>query len=160
MIARVKIPNALAAIVAVGLVLPAGAAVLYKSVDERGTVTFSDMPPPSGSRLVESRDLGAPSSAEIAGLPRSSLAMEEAFQELDYDKALREANERVDLAEHALALARSGHSRTQRPGLNEGGLTMADAERIEFHQRDLRAAKASLTEILRSRQLASGRPVR
>jgi hypothetical protein len=41
-----------------------------------------------------------------------------------------------------------------------GGLPPADAERIEFHKRDLRIARTALAELLRSRQLASGRPVR
>jgi hypothetical protein len=157
--AGVKIAPALAAIAA-SLVLPAGASVLYKSIDDRGTVTFSDVPPPAGSRLLESREIGTPSSNEIMGLPPAATAMEEAFQMLDYDKALREANARVDMAEHALALARAAHARTPRPGLNGGGLPLAEAERIEFHQRDLRAARASLAELLRSRQLASGRPVK
>jgi hypothetical protein len=140
----------------------AGASVLYKSVDPNGTITFSDVPPPPGSRLLESRsfDPGAPSSAEIAGLPATAMALEEAFQMIDYDQALREANERVDLAEHALALARAAHARTARPGLNGGGLSLAEAERIEFHKRDLRSARLALAELLRSRQLASGRPPR
>jgi hypothetical protein len=37
---------------------------------------------------------------------------------------------------------------------------MADADRIEFHKRDLRAARIALADLLRSRQLASGRPLR
>jgi hypothetical protein len=159
---KVRLP---AAVLLAAIATPVAASVLYKSMDANGTITFSDQPPPPDSRLLESRALGAPhfgspSSAEIAGLPASATALEEAYQMIDYDRALREANERVDLAEHALALARAGHARTPRPGLNGGGLSLAEAERIEFHQRDLRAARMALAELLRSRQLASGRPLR
>lgn len=148
---------------AAALALPAGANVLYKSVDEKGTVTFSDMPPPSGSRLLEERPLGAPAhspgyASELSGPTRG---LESAFQMLDYDRALREANDRVDLAEHALAQARAAYAATPRPGLNAvGGPPPADVERIEFHKRDLRIARTALAELLRSRQLASGRPLK
>lgn len=150
-------------LLAATLALPAGANVLYKSVDERGTVTFSDMPPPAGTRLLEERPLAAPGHSpgyanELSGPSRG---LESAFQMLDYDQALREANDRVDLAEHALARARAAYAATPRPGLNAvGGLPQADAERIEFHKRDLRIARTALAELLRSRQLASGRPLR
>jgi hypothetical protein len=151
----------LAAALLVLLAAPAEASVLYKSVDPNGTVTFSDTPPPADSRLLGSRPMDSPSHSPLEqSLPQSATAMEAAFQMIDYDKALREANERVDLAEHALALARSEHSRTHRPGLNGAGMPLADAERIEFHKRDLRSARAALMDLLRSRQLASGRPVR
>jgi hypothetical protein len=149
---------------AAAFALPAGANVLYKSVDERGTVTFSDTPPPSGSRLIEERAFGtspAPSPGYASEAYGPAGGLESAFQMLDYDKALREANERVDLAEHALAQARAGHATTTRPGLNPvGGLPMAEADRIEFHKRDLRLARIALAELLRSRQLASGRPLK
>ena len=151
----------LALILGAALALPAGANVLYKSVDERGMVTFSDTPPPASSRLIEERPIGSPvlqgpGYASEAFEPTSGL--EAAFQMLDYDKALREANERVDLAEHALAQARANHAPTPRPGLNAvGGMPAADADRIEFHKRDLRMARIALAELLRSRQLASGR---
>ena len=153
----------LAALLLAALAVPAGANVLYKSVDANGTVTFSDMPPPASSRLVEQRPMGSPwpgYAAEASALG-PTVGLEEAFTLIDYDKALREANERVDLAEHALALARSAHAPTPRPGLNAvGGLPAGDAERIEFHKRDLRNARIALAELLRSRQLASGRTPR
>ena len=139
---------------------PAAASVLYKSVDANGTVTFSDVPPADGSRLLEQRMLGTlPAEPETA--PNAPAAgLEEAFQMLDYDKALQQANERVDLAERALAQARAGHATTPRPGLNSASITIADHERAEFYMRDLRAARQALLDLLRSRQLVSGRPVR
>ena len=156
---RMKIRYAAALLVAV-LAQPAGASVLYKSVDPNGTVTFSDVPPADGARLVESRPMAPPSPSSEPTLPQPATAMEQAFQLLDYDQALREANERVDLAERALAQARAGHATTRRPGLNNASLSVADHERVEFYKRDLRAARMALTELLRSRQLASGRPLR
>ncbi len=139
---------------------PAGASVLYKSVDANGTVTFSDVPPAEGSRLLEQRMLptlpAEPGSTPNAPAP----GLEEAFQMLDYDKALQQANERVDLAERALAQARAGHATTPRPGMNNASISIADHERVAFYMRDLRAARQALMDLLRSRQLASGRPVR
>lgn len=145
------------ACLAFALAAPAAASVLYKSVDPNGTITFSDMPPPEGSVLLEQRAIGlSGSSAELAP-PLSATAMEEAYQMIDSDQALREANERVDLAENALARARAGHAPTPRPGLvHAGGLSLADAGRIEFHKRDLHVARRALIDLLRSRQLASG----
>ena len=162
--ARVKIATALV-VLAASVVLPAGASVLYKSVDERGMVTFSDVPPPPGSLILEQRIMGSSPSSPGYGAESAVLApvtgLEEAFELIDYDKALREANERVDLAERALASARAGHAATHRPGLNHvGGLPPADAERVEFYKRDLHAARVALTELLRTRQLASGRPLK
>lgn len=141
--------------------LPAAANILYKSVDPNGTVTFSDVPPSAGSRLLDQRAMGSPGYATEAAAVTAGGGLEEAFTLIDYDKALREANERVDLAEHALALARAAHAPTARPGLNPvGGIPGPDLERIEFHKRDLRAARMALAELLRSRQLASGRAPR
>src|SRR5262245_30826090 len=94
----------------VAAVLPAGAGGLCKSVDERGAITFSDGPPPAGSRVLEERAIGSPSPAPGYAQEFNAQAagsLEEAFQMIDYDKALHEANERVDLAEHALAQARA-----------------------------------------------------
>ena len=139
---------------------PVGASVLYKSVDANGNVTFSDIPPSDGSRLVEQRMLGSLSPETPAAPNAPATGLEEAFQMLDYDKALAQANQRVDLAERALAQARAGHSTTPRPGLNNASISISDHERVEFYMRDLRAARQGLMDLLRSRQLASGRSVR
>jgi hypothetical protein len=154
----------LAALVAAAFVAPVGASVLYKSVDANGTVTFSDVPPPEGTRILEQRAMGSsqasPGSAYSPGAARGNpVGLEEAFQMLDYDKALAEANARVDIAERGLALARASHATTARPGLVRATLTVADHERVEFFKRDLRVARQQLMDVLRSRQLASGRPL-
>src|SRR5688500_19929105 len=148
------------ALLAMTLGVPVGASVLYNSVDANGNVTFSDMPPADGSRLVEQRIIGAlPAPTETTpNAPAGGL--EEAFQMLDYDKALAQANQRVDLAERALAQARAAHATTPRPGMNHASISIADHERVDFYMRDLRAARQALMDLLRSRQLASGRPVR
>lgn len=140
---------------------PVGASVLYKSIDANGTVTFSDSPPAEGSRLIEQRMFGTLPSEPGAATPNAPAAgLEEAFQMLDYDAALAHANQRVDLAERALAQARAGHATTPRPGMHNASISIADHERVEFYMRDLRAARQALMDLLRSRQLASGRPVR
>lgn len=148
---------ALAAILATAFASPVGASLLYKSVDANGTVTFSDIPPPPGSRLLEQRIIGAPESSSAAASPASPAGLEDTFQTLDYDRALAEANLRLDLAEHALALARSGHAPTPRPSLVSLRPSSADEQRVEFYKRDLRVARQALIDLLRSRQLASGR---
>ena len=159
-IARMKCSALVLALLATTLGGPVGASVLYKSVDPNGTVTFSDLPPPEGSRLVEQRMFGSLAPETGAGPNAPASGLEEAFQMLDYDKALAQANQRVDLAERALAQARAAHATTPRPGMNNASISIADHERVDFYMRDLRAARQALMELLRSRQLASGRPVR
>jgi hypothetical protein len=138
--------------------LPVDAAVLYKSVDANGTVTFSDAPPSSeGARVVEQRVMdssyGSPS-ATASGSARDGL--EQAYGLIDSDAALAKANARVDLAEHALALARNGAApRTEGLRLASNRNTSADEERVEFYQRDLKLARRDLVALLHSRQLAA-----
>jgi len=153
----------LAVLLAAAFVAPVSASVLYKSVDANGTVTFSDVPPPDGTRILEQRALGTSASGAatyFAPAPRATpTGLEEAFQMLDYDKALAEANARVDMAERGLAMARAAHATTSRPGLVRATLTLADHERVAFFKRDLKIARQQLMDVLRSRQLASGRPL-
>jgi hypothetical protein len=149
----------LAAILATAFIGPVGASVLYKSIDANGTVVFSDTPPADGARLLEQRALGTAESNSAAASTAAPTGLEEAFQMMDADKALAEANARVDMAERALAQARAGHATTTRPGLVRATLTLADQDRIEFFKRDLRIARQQLIDLLRSRQLSSGRPV-
>ena len=151
----------LAVLLAAAFAAPASASVLYKSVDANGTVTFSDVPPPEGTRILEQRAFGTASGAAAYSAPASratATGLEEAFQMLDYDKALAEANARVDMAERGLAIARAAHATTSRPGLVRATLTLADHERVAFYKRDLKIARQQLMDVLRSRQLASGRP--
>ena len=63
------------------------------------------------------------------------------------------ANERVDLAEHAFALARLGLS-SPRDGLRlaTARMTRSDEERVAFYQKAVQAARQQLTDLLRVRQ--------
>src|SRR5436190_22519112 len=84
-----------------------GAATLYKSVDKDGHVTFSDSPVDGAVKIqrIESSESEKP--AESASAPMY-LALADSF-----DAAVTQANEKLDLAEHALAVARGsfgGHN--------------------------------------------------
>lgn len=146
------------------LACPAAANVLYKSVDANGTVMFSDTPPPPGARIVEERAIGAPASSypgthEAAGATPPG-GLEEAFTLIDYDAALRQANDRLDLAERALAQARSGLVASRYEGLRlpvSAPSATAHTDQIELLKRDVRMARQALMDLLRARQLASGR---
>jgi hypothetical protein len=130
----------------------AAGGVMYKSVTAEGTVMFSDTPPPSDARILEQRAMIDPMPAASS----SAVTTAPAEQMLDYDAAIANANEKVDLAEHALALARRGIWST-REGLSlEGGrASRGDVERIEFYKKNLLIARQSLMELLRERKLAS-----
>ena len=146
--------------------LPAAANTLYKSVDANGTVMFSDTPPPEGTRILEERVIGAPASSYSYGSPGTNgpgSRLEEAFALIDSDAALAQANARVDMAERALAQARGGPApRTE--GLRLPVATQVsnnvNSDHVEFCKRDLKLARQALLDLLRSRQLASGRQPR
>ena len=140
------------AVVLAALAFPATGAMLYKSVGPNGTVTFSDVPPSADSRLLEQRAISSQGSiTTIAATTVASVA-----NLLDFDAAVAQANAQVDLAEHALALARREHW-SPRDGLRLTGkrLTLADRDRLEFYQRNVKIARQSLMELLRERMVAS-----
>lgn len=140
---------------------PAGAGVLYKSVDAKGTVMFSDMPPPDGARIVEQREIGAPRGGSIAadGTPRRAETLASALGSADFDAALERANADVDQAEHELALARRDLW-SPRDGLRltTARKTAADEERVAFYQRNLLAARRALLDLVRERRNAVREP--
>lgn len=155
----------LLALALVAAAVPAAANTLYKSVDSTGTVMFSDTPPPEGARILEERVIGAPSSSYALAAPDGSSqinGLEQAFALIDADAALAAANARVDMAERALAQARGVAPRTE--GLRLPRLTpvssvsnAANSDHVEFCKRDLKIARQALMDVLRARQLASGR---
>jgi uncharacterized protein DUF4124 len=132
--------------------LPAGAGVLYKSVDAKGTVMFSDMPPPPEARVLETRVIGGNGGASPQG---TAAAMAQAAQLIDSDEALARANAKVDMAEHALAEARK-ELLSPREGLRLTAtrMTPADDARVQFFKRDVLAARQALMDLLRERRLA------
>lgn len=153
----------LAIAIAFTLSCPACAATLYKSVDPSGTVMFSDTPPGEGARILEERVIGESSSSYGAAMPAAPYTgLEEAFAQIDYDAALAQANARLDMAERALAQARNGAA-SRYEGLRLPVSTQAanpSTDHIEFCKRDVKIARQALMDLLRSRQLASGRQVK
>lgn len=134
---------------------PAGADVLYKSVDANGRITFSDVPPPQGTKILEQREIrssGSPVSGPAStGMP---LAVGNGL-----DEALMRANVGVDQAEHALATARRDLW-SVRDGLRlEGRRYSADAElRLARLKRDLQLARQVLFDVLKEKQVAAMQP--
>jgi hypothetical protein len=131
------------------LAFPASAAVLYKSVDPNGTIVFSDLPPAEGARLLDHRVIGGNG-------PSSLTPLEEAYTRIDADADLARANTRLDLAEHALALARR-NVWSHRDGLRLDANRMAssDEERVAFYRRNVLEARKTLLDKLRERRLAA-----
>lgn len=130
----------------------AHAAILYKSIGPNGVVQFSDTPPEKGV-IVEQRKIGdPPSMAPNAVSPVGALALLSVGGVGDGaadDADLARANAQLDLAEHALALARRS-TWSARDGLRLQGSdrSMADDARIEFYKRNLSSARQNLLNVL------------
>ncbi|MDQ3028314.1 MAG: DUF4124 domain-containing protein [Pseudomonadota bacterium] len=134
------------------LVPSAQAGMLYKSVNPNGAIMFSDVPPAGDARILEQRPI---SSGGGSGAPVQA-GVDVATQLIESDAAVARANAQVDLAEHALALARRDVW-TPRDGLKlvSSRPSRVDEERIEFYKRNVLAARQSLMELLRDRMVAS-----
>ncbi|HUQ28135.1 MAG TPA: DUF4124 domain-containing protein [Usitatibacter sp.] len=150
--------RALAAVVAATLAMPAGAAVLYKSVDSNGVVQFSDLPPERGVEakkiLVPESSSAAPGAVRtpdvVAAAPRSTPELA-----LASDDAVQRASLQVDMAEHALAVARRPLWDVADPMKLVGArMTNADRDRVEFYRKNLKIAQQQLADLLRTRQRA------
>ena len=136
----------------------AGATILYKSVSANGVIQFSDTPP-ENARVVEMRPIAGPPAAGSAFASGGS-GLLEAFENplqtvadgTENDAALARANAQVDLAEHALALARRDlWHQLEGLRLDGGARSRTDGERIEFYRKNLAAARANLVAVLRQR---------
>ena len=140
-------PSRLLAIVLIGaLALPASAGGLYKVIDADGAVGFTDMPPPSDARIVaQGRTGGTTGVATAPGMPYYELA--------ESDGAMACANAQLDLAEHALALARQGLW-SPRDGLRlvAARMKQGDEERVAFYKKGVQIARQQLMDLLRERQ--------
>jgi hypothetical protein len=131
------------------IVLPSNAAMLYKSIGANGTIIFSDVPPPSDARVIDQRRM--PDSASAAAAPgRAGMPI---YEFPEYDAEIAQANTQVDLAEHALALARQGLW-SPRDGLRlvAGRMSQGDEDRVEFYKKGVRVARQQLMDLLRERQ--------
>ena len=141
------------------LASPVSAAVLYKSVSANGVVQFSDLPPENG---VEAKAILVPDSSSAAtGGMRSptpevvASARTPHEQVFASDDTVQRASMQVDLAEHALAVARRPLWEIADPmRLTATRMNRADQERIDFYQKNLRVAKQQLADLLRARQRA------
>lgn len=140
-------PSWLLAIALIGaLALPASAGGLFKVIDADGATVFTDVPPPSDARVVVQVLTGGTASVATApGMPYYELA--------ESDEAVTRANERVDLAEHALALARQGlQSPSDGLRLVAARMTQGDEARVAFYKKGVQAARQQLMDLLRERQ--------
>lgn len=143
---------------ALAAAVPVQAGVLYKSVTQDGAVTFSDMPPPPGAKLLEQKVINAGGAISSATADVSK-AMDVVGNLFDSDAAIAQANQAVDMAEHALALARR-ELWSVRDGLRlkSTAKTAADEERVAFYQRNVLAARKYLLELVQERRLAEMQP--
>jgi hypothetical protein len=136
----------LAIVLASALILPASAGGLLKVIDADGAIMFTDMPPPSDARIVVQVPTGGTTGvARAPGMPYYELA--------ESDEAVTRANEQVDLAEHAFALARQGlQSPSDGLRLVAARMTQGDEDRVAFYKKGVQAARQQLMDLLRERQ--------
>jgi hypothetical protein len=145
-----NLPSIAALFVAALASAPAGAGTLYKSISPTGVVQFSDTPPEDSAVIVERRPIGR-SASPSDGLPQ----VVDGALWVDADGALARANEQVDQAEHALALARrSMWSQLDGLRLASARTTASDVERVEFYKRGVLVARQNLLEVLKQRSTA------
>jgi hypothetical protein len=145
-------PRLLLLLVAATLAAPADANVLYKSIAPNGVVQFSDTPPDGDAKIVEQRDLAAPERAAVETAPVHVASIET----LMGDDAVARATAQVDLAEHALALARRGvWSPNEGVHLRGPARSAADESRIEYYKRGVLAARQTLLEVIKQRLAAA-----
>lgn len=127
--------------------VPAGASMLYKSVGPNGVVQFSDTPPGDSSVVLERRPIDSIGSVRpVATTAVMNVSL------LDADDAVARASAQVDLAEHALALARRAMwSELEGLRLTTHRPSAPDMERVEFYKRGVLNARQNLMEMLRAR---------
>jgi hypothetical protein len=113
------------------------------------------MPPSGHAKIIEQRDLASQSSSST-GAPVTSSGMRIASMDtLLTDDAVARATSQVDLAEHALALARRGvWSPVEGLRLKGPARTASDEERIEYYKRGVLAARQTLMEVIKQRMSA------
>ena len=130
-------------------VMPSNAGMLYKSVGSNGTIIFSDVPPPSDARVLEQRRMPG---SELASTSPTRGGMP-IYEFPEYDADVARANAQLDLAEHALAVARQGLW-SPRDGLRIAAarMTPGDEDRVEFYKTGVQVARQQLLDSLRERQ--------
>ena len=139
------------------LAMPSAAAVLYKTVDEKGVVMFSDVAPAPGADakrlLVPEASSAAPGTMRLADATAPETLTEERIRASD--AAVQRASLQVDMAEHALAVARRPlWQPVDLMKLDGGRMSPGDNDRIAYYQKNLRIAKQQLADLLRSKRRA------
>jgi hypothetical protein len=137
--------------------VPSGAAVLYKTVDEKGVITFSDLPPAPGADakriVVPEASPAVPGAVQSADATAPETLTEERIR--SSDEAVQRASLQVDMAEHALAVARrplwdpSDLMKLEGPRMSAG-----DRDRLAYYRKDLKVAQSQLSDLLRTRRRA------
>jgi len=152
-------PLARAALLVAGaaLAMPSAAAVLYKTVDEKGVVMFSDLPPAPGADakriLLPEASSGMPGVMRSADATAPETLTEERIRA--GDEAVQRASLQVDLAEHALAVARRPvWDPADLMKLEGPRLSRADQERISYYRKNLKVAQSQLSDLLRTKRRA------
>ena len=142
---------------AAALALYAGtsAATVYKSVDPDGRITFSDTPV-QGAVTVQRMDTSESTKAAESAREPIYLALADSF-----DEAVVRANEKLDMAEHALAVARSALLGHDPLSLRSVGFSRTEAKQLEFYKRDVNLARRDLLRVLKQRNTlyAANRPL-
>jgi len=132
-----------AVLVSIALASVGHASVLYKSVSPSGVVEFSDTHP-QDREVVE----------RIAGLSDAAAQRRDEALSRSLDAAVMRANEQLDLAEHALAIARQ--SPASPPDLLRFGVrrfTPEDMERVAYYRKNaLNARRVLLDAVARQRR--------
>ena len=148
-----------AALLAAGAALatPSGAAVLYKTVDEKGVIMFSDLPPTPGADakriVIPEAPSAVPGTAHSADATAAETLTEERIR--SGDESVQRASLQVDMAEHALAVARRPlWQPVDLMKLDGGRMSPGDNDRIAYYQKNLRIAKQQLADLLRSKRRA------
>ena len=137
----------------------AQAGIIYKQVERDGKITFSDRQLDGAVVIgrIESSDSTKPSVAEeTRGAPQYQyLALADGF-----DEAVRQANTKVDMAEHALAAARRSLLGDHDPLALGYGRSSPDAlHQLEFYKDELGKARKNLLRTIQQRNVLAPRPV-
>jgi hypothetical protein len=139
------------------LAMPSVATVLYKTVDEKGVVTFTDVAPAPGADAKRLLVPDAASAAPGALRPADATAPETLTEERIRagDEAVQRASLLVDLAEHALAVARRPlWDPAQLLKLEGPRMSRTDQERVSYYRKNLKVAQSQLSELLRTKRRA------
>ena len=139
------------------LAMPSAAAVLYKTVDEKGVVMFSDLPPAPGADakrlVVPDASSATPGAIRSADAIAPQTLTEERIR--GSDEAVQRASLQVDLAEHALAVARRPlWDPADLMKLEGPRMSRTDQERISYYRKNLKVAQSQLSDLLRTKRRA------